>query len=62
MKYFMLIKKNVGIFIRGIRNADSEDVKQLELHQDILEKDLGLSIGESYKIREYFSIKNHTEI
>ena len=51
----MLIKKNVGIFIRGIRNAESDDVyKQLEPHQDILEKDLCSSIGEGYKSRGVF--------
>ena len=50
-----LAKKNVGIFIRGIRNADSDDVyKQLEPHQDILEKDLGSSIGEGDKNRGVF--------
>ena len=50
-----LAKKNVGIFIRGIRNADSDDVyKQLEPHQDILEKDLGSLIGECDKSRGVF--------
>ena len=50
-----LAKNNVGIFIRGIRNADSDDVyKQLEPHQDILEKDLGSSIGEGDKNRGVF--------
>ena len=50
-----LAKKCVGIFIRGIRNADSEDVfKQLEPHQDTLEKYLGSSIGEGDKTRGVF--------
>ena len=50
-----LAKKCVGIFIRGIRNADSEDVyKQLEPHQETLEKYLGSSIGEGDKTRGVF--------
>ena len=50
-----LAKKCVGIFIRGIRNADSEDVyKQLEPHQDTLEKYLDSTIGEGDKTRGVF--------
>ena len=50
-----LSKLCVGIFIRGIRNADSEDVyKELEPYQYVLEEYLGTVIGKRDKERGVF--------
>ena len=50
-----LAKKCVGIFIRGIRNADTDDVyRQLEPHQNNLENLLGSTISDGNKERGVF--------
>ena len=52
-------KKEVGLFVRGGRSTDREDIfRQLEPHQENLEKSLGVPIGNGGKSGYFFSQKS----
>ncbi len=52
-------KKEVGLFVRGWRSTDREVVfRQLEPHQENLEKSLGVPIGNGGKSGYFFSQKS----
>ncbi len=52
-------KKEVGLFVRGWRSTDREDIfRQLEPHQEVLEKSLGIPIGNGGKSGYFFSQKS----
>ena len=52
-------KKEVGLFVRGWRSTDREDIfRQLEPHQENLEKSLGVPIGNGGKSGYFFSQKS----
>ena len=56
-------KKEVGLFVRGGRNADIENIfLQLEPHQEVLEKSLGAPLGDGGKRGYFFHQKSSGDL
>ena len=56
-------KKEVGLYVRGGRNADIENIfLQLEPHQEVLEKSLGVPLGDGGKRGYFFSQKSSGDL
>ena len=58
-----IAKKEVGLFVRGWRRTDIEDIfRQLEPHQEVLEKSLGVPLGNGGKSGHFFSKKSSGDL